>query len=386
MSGHEHERLSAYLDGELAPAEMAAVAAHVSACPDCAARLAELGMVDEEAAALPAAAPGGYFDALPARVRARLEPRAAARRLPAWTWAAAAALVLAVITPLTLLQQPASELSRSAGEIPAAAPPALANAPAQAEAPHAPQAEPKATIESRRPVGAVATPAPDPLASNTASEGSPKRRESAFASAPLEADVRSPATPAGAGEARGVAPVAAGRVDAPEPLAAARDEGQAVAASEQAAGAALLGSRSRRRATALPGDLASEAAAEAMAEAEASAQPKAAAPGRAAGPVAGTLVTQTAPGSEAEWRGLEAARPATAAEWRRLREEWRRFVAAAPQGPHADQARVRTIETGHEAWRLGGEATDEALLRRDISAYLEREDAKEKDRVRGLLR
>ena len=41
-SGHEHERLSAYLDGELAPAERARLAAHLEACAECTARLAEL--------------------------------------------------------------------------------------------------------------------------------------------------------------------------------------------------------------------------------------------------------------------------------------------------------------------------------------------------------
>src|SRR5206468_2081891 len=49
-----------------------------------------------------------YFGPVPGRVRARLE-RPAPRvrqvplRLPAWTWAAAAALVLGVVTPLTMV-------------------------------------------------------------------------------------------------------------------------------------------------------------------------------------------------------------------------------------------------------------------------------------------
>ena len=69
MSGHELERLSAYLDGELAPEERAAVAEHVAACTECAARLAEFAAVDEATAALAAAPPSGYFEALPARLR-----------------------------------------------------------------------------------------------------------------------------------------------------------------------------------------------------------------------------------------------------------------------------------------------------------------------------
>ncbi len=88
-----------------------------------------------------------------------------------------------------------------------------------------------------------------------------------------------------------------------------------------------------------------------------------------------------------EWRRLQAARPQSVEEWRRLREELRRFADAAPAGPHADAARLRTIEVGYTAWRSGGDAADEAVFRRDAAAYLERgEDAKNKARVRGLLR
>jgi hypothetical protein len=91
-------------------------------------------------------------------------------------------------------------------------------------------------------------------------------------------------------------------------------------------------------------------------------------------------------GPEEEWRRLEAARPQTAAEWRRLREELRRFAAAEPDGPHADAARVRTIEAGYAAWRAGSDAADLAVFRSDAAAYLEREDALAKPHVRELLR
>ena len=71
--GHERERLSAYLDGELPTAEAAAVAAHVAGCAECAGRLAEMAAVDERFADAPVETPEGYFDAYPARVRARIE-------------------------------------------------------------------------------------------------------------------------------------------------------------------------------------------------------------------------------------------------------------------------------------------------------------------------
>jgi anti-sigma factor RsiW len=75
VSGHERERLSAYLDGELAPAERAEVEAHLSACPECSALLARLAEAGRLAAQLGVEAPEGYFDALPGRVAARLEAR-----------------------------------------------------------------------------------------------------------------------------------------------------------------------------------------------------------------------------------------------------------------------------------------------------------------------
>jgi hypothetical protein len=108
--------------------------------------------------------------------------------------------------------------------------------------------------------------------------------------------------------------------------------------------------------------------------------------GRAAGAAAGTVVSPTLVAGEAEWQRLDAARPRTPADWRRLREEWRRFVADDPGRSQSDEARVRVIEAGREAWRSGGDAADEALFRKDAAAYLERDDAAQKERIRGLLR
>ncbi|HEX9188256.1 MAG TPA: zf-HC2 domain-containing protein, partial [Vicinamibacteria bacterium] len=90
--GHERERLSAYLDGELPAAEAAGVAAHVASCAECATLLADMAAVDERFADTPVEAPEGYFDTYASRVRARIEaePRRAPRRVPAWAWAVAA--------------------------------------------------------------------------------------------------------------------------------------------------------------------------------------------------------------------------------------------------------------------------------------------------------
>jgi hypothetical protein len=77
--------------------------------------------------------------------------------------------------------------------------------------------------------------------------------------------------------------------------------------------------------------------------------------------------------------------PDDVAGWRELREAWRAFVADHPQGPRADEARVRTIEAGLEAWRAGGEEEDLARARGDARAYLARDDARQTDRVRRAL-
>ena len=92
------------------------------------------------------------------------------------------------------------------------------------------------------------------------------------------------------------------------------------------------------------------------------------------------------PEPERAFARLEASRPRTAAEWRRLRDAWSAFAAAHPDDPRADEARVRAIEAGREAWLAGGADDDEAAFRRDARAYLGREDARQKERVERLLR
>ena len=69
------------------------------------------------------------------------------------------------------------------------------------------------------------------------------------------------------------------------------------------------------------------------------------------------------PESERAFGRLEASRPRTAAQWRRLRDAWSAFAAAHPDDPRADEARVRAIEAGREAWLAGGADDDEAAFR-----------------------
>jgi anti-sigma factor RsiW len=86
----QQERLSAYLDGELAPAERPELARHLATCPECTVELAQLQRVRALLGALPAPAMPGSF-ALPTTPRAQSpashqpqqrRPSAASR--PAW--------------------------------------------------------------------------------------------------------------------------------------------------------------------------------------------------------------------------------------------------------------------------------------------------------------
>jgi hypothetical protein len=354
VSGHERERLSAYLDGELPAGERAEVAAHLAACPECAAFLAALSAVDEAAGALPAEAPEGYFEAFPARVRSRLEaPRVASpgRRVPAWTWAAAAALLLGVLTPLTLRQ-----LRPVPGEAPSAAPVAPQPVPAKPEAKVAAESrpsEPPPTAPRARPSPPVRIPPAEvaPVVGPPVAEASP--RQSKDEATAEDFFSREP--------------------DAPPP------PDRSIAAQ-----AALADAESAR----VLGGVRSETA---NREKSARAGPRPAATNEVVSPA----LSEASAGREGEpadlreredaFLRLEAVRPRSAGDWRRLRDEWNAFAADEADPVRADEARVRAIVAGREAWLASGDGSDESTFRRDAAAYLRREDDLQKPRVERLL-
>ncbi len=341
MSGHERERLSAYLDRELKADERTAVEAHLAVCPECATLLAELAAADQAAAALPAEAPEGYFEGFPARVRSRLGPRRAqapARRVPAWTWAAAAALLLAVVTPLTLRQ-----LRPAAREASSTAPAALQPAPTKAE-----------------PKVADAFLGPEPLATAPAPRSVPPGKgRAAAAGAPVPTPAPQEKKAAGFAREPGL-PLAAQAVAARAKAEAPPDA--AVATEGLSANGAELGH---------------------VAAADAGATPAAPTLSAGEGGLPGGVSAERPPADA--FRRLEAVRPRSAAEWRRLRDEWNALAATQPDHLRADEARVRAILAGREAWRAGGDAGDEDAFRRAAAAYLQREDALQKPRVERLL-
>ncbi len=131
MTSHVDDQLSAYLDEELDGVTRRRISAHLEGCDRCSTHLAELAALDGLSRGEEIEAPDGYLDALPGEVRKRLPDRVAPTWVvPRWTWAAAAAVLLAVLAPLTLEQgadiRPAEQSSRPAVPRPAAAPATLA--------------------------------------------------------------------------------------------------------------------------------------------------------------------------------------------------------------------------------------------------------------------
>ena len=397
---HERERLSAYLDGELSTADTAAVEAHVAACEECAALLAGMAAVDDRFRESPAPAPAGYFDTFAPRVRERIEAeprRPAARRLPAWTWAAAAALLLAVVTPLTLR----GRVSVAPAAAPPPAPAATATAPrestpeetaaarsagsgdARAPEPGPVQAEAKAGRTDARPEGQSKAASAPALLDRTAAvhEDESSRRaqgeDRAAAGVPPPSVANAAAGVAGGvegGVPGGVVGGVVGGTPSEPPAPAARSStvaprGTAAAPAaperERATGVATFGAETSAEVRA-KGIEARPASVPPLAEADA--------------------VARRADPASIAFARLEATMRRTAEEWRRARADWRAFAAEYAADPRADEARVRAVEAAFEALRASGAEADRRALAGEAAAYLERDDAAQRDRVRGLLR
>ncbi len=397
MSAHERERLAGYLDGELPPAERAEVEAHLATCEECASLLAEMGAVDDVARGLPLEVPSGYLEALPGRVRARIErespPRArtvVARprwRLPVWTWAAAAALLLAVVTPLTLPRLYRARVATT--EMPATATPME-----EAMAP-APQSAPERRVSAPADDEQLARLAPKreagrgQRAEDRADEPAP-----AFAPPPAAAAPSDPAAPAPRPRARpGKLDVAA---EAVPPTAENRPQELEKDAPALAGVAPSVVAEGEALGEAPPPEPDVDRRQAVMTDTMAS-RPVPATLGAAKAGASAPQATETREGfasvekksvldeDSVAFGRLTRDVPADAAAWRERREAWRAFVATHPRSRHVDEARVRVIEAGLEAWREGGEPEDLARAREDAEAYLARDDARLKQRVRQAL-
>jgi hypothetical protein len=364
VNGHVVEQLSAFLDGELDEGERSAVARHLEACSECSAHLDELEAVDRLAASVPVEAPAGHFDGFASRVRDRI--RKPARRslvAPMWLLTAAATLLLAVTVPTLLRRQ--QGVQRTDGPAPEALAPAptLAHAPMQAPAPTAAPAEPQDRLRALGYVEENKKQKRDDGRAGRAAEKAPSKAPEVRSDLK---DETTAATPFAMARPAAPPPPPAAAVPAPEPMAQERAE--SLPESESDARSARVEEREQGvESRSYPNTFATPPETQAVgSERPQRALEKAAAP-------------------SAAFRALLERRAATIAEARGLREAWRAFTQGAPEG-EADEARVRVIESGRDAFRLSGERVDLDLLRSDAAAYLKRADAHQAERVKALLR
>jgi hypothetical protein len=437
VSGHVADRLSAYLDAELPALERQAVDAHLRDCPDCARHLEELAAVDDAARRLPVPEPEGYFDAFPGRLRERLaaQPRPArppAFTLPAWTWAAAAALLVAVIAPIALRRGPrpaaapepgypapaAAEAGLPEG-VPSPVPPAQGRAagprserqpvsPPAAAFAQAPKDEARdqaaghfeagraSSLEKKRddargalagrlePQGAAPSRPEAPKPTEDAATTREDRRANEAKQGTLSPEQEEQLRALGyAGPAGGQAPEV--HASTPEPL------GQSQVATRSAPGvvAAVPTPREPPRAPAPAAPPPTTLAEHKDDRARAAGGKRESAPAKSArkegaDAFAGAEADELKAAPEAEYRPV-TAEPRSALEARALRQRWLRYASDGTDA-RADAARFQAILAAAAAYRLSGLPADLEVLRADARAYLARPDALRKERVRELLR
>jgi hypothetical protein len=388
VSAHVRERLSAYLDGEVPREERAGIDAHLAACPACARRLEDLAVVDSAVAGLLLPEPEGDAD-FAARVRARIEAETSARgldtsarrRLPAWTWAAAAALLVAVVTPLTLREFRVSQEGSGPAALAPAAPAARAGDDSQTIRAGGTGAEAQAQVEKKQPAELhFAKPAPG--------RGRPESRAKAGEHLQDESAKPVPAAEPHRGDGRSLDLAAPPPPAAPplqEASAEQREQGLGVEGGvpQGVVGGVVSGTTDARSAFAPAPQRAAPAGADAAKQVRR--DENAPAPSAAATPSDAAMKTRELSEAEAFGR-LEQQQAKSAAEWRRLREAWR--VLARTRGDHvrADEAAVRAIEAAAAAYRASGDEKDARVLERDVAEYLARKDAAQPERVRRVLR
>jgi hypothetical protein len=354
MSGHPGELLSAFLDGELSTADQAAVEDHLRECAACAHELEELAAVDAFAREIPVPAPAGYFEELPGRVRARVRRPARVPRLAVWAAAAAAAVMAVTVTPL-LIQRERSVTS-----------------PAAQSAPYVPAA------------GAAPPSTVPPAEAGFADAGATRDRVLPTPPAKREAQGRLLERDRADKPAAVPAPSAPPR-PAEEALRKTKANvgGLATAEDRVAAGTA------RSKAPAETSELAAAPSADVRAEPTADAEKERAAPPPerklAAGGGAFAHPDDRALMTDKRYQALLSRSATSAAQARALRDAWDLFARDVPAAPRADEARVRAIEAGALAWRLGHDPDDLATARARARAYLDAETAPQAARVRALL-
>jgi hypothetical protein len=234
------------------------------------------------------------------------------------------------------------------------------------------------------PSEATATPAVAPAESGRAPADEPHSLELSTTArpAPREASKKQGPPPAAAPAARPEerAPVAA--ASGPEAdQAAARNEiaGEGAFAREPVASPAVGGAAREAEASR------EKAGPDRLRTADARAATQSMPPALSAAAASARVEVPPAEERTDAFRRLESERPRTAAEWRRLRDQWKAVAAREADPVRADEARVQAVEAARQAWRAGGDEGDAAAFRREAEAYLLRDDARQKPRVEALL-
>jgi hypothetical protein len=310
--------------------------------------------------------------------------------MPTWTWAVAAGLLVAVAGPLVLLQQqrsaaPPAPAMVAVGASPAPerdavlseqeAPPAtLAPPPARQALP-----EPKSRVYTEAPAGRAAPPVVDErakerdLGKDSVEEGLARPAPSPLPAAPP------PPAAAARPEAFGGAPAPAAtpaprladeRPGAPAEAARRKSDDEALGRGREDAPADV---ETRVQGALGPAKKAETDRAEARKRAESN-----------RGGMAAGARSLSAPVQQ-QFDALAGRGVRTAEEARSLREDWRGFALQHAANPLADEAQVRTVAAGVDAYRIGGEAADLAQVRADAKAYLAG-PAPQRARVRALVR
>ncbi|MCU0240858.1 MAG: zf-HC2 domain-containing protein [Vicinamibacteria bacterium] len=348
MTAHVQDRLSAYWDNALESTERMAVEGHLSICEECRQALQEIAEVDGWLRDMPVEAPPFYFTRLPGHIRDRLNADAAKIpwRLPAWSWAAAAALIMAIAIPLIVIET--ERISKPIAR--------------EAEAPMAPPAPA---------VGPVST-------METKDETAVTRDRSTAPTTRGHADAESNTSPHAqmAEEAKGGEP-ASGFAGAPT----AAPPPSRVAPSEQKAQALPQPSLS----------VADEARADKPDVEREAQRPEDL---RGLGYVDDVQQERGEPdkakkerdGAVAAAQKQAGAAPARVGLLRRQCALWRSALRQQASGAEADQTRLRLIAASFEIYALTSMPADLAAARREAQAYIERPDATERERIRALLR
>jgi hypothetical protein len=105
----------------------------------------------------------------------------------------------------------------------------------------------------------------------------------------------------------------------------------------------------------------------------------------AAAPPAAKQVFAQAAADEDRYRALLARQAGSAEAARKLHDDWDALARSHPDGPRADEARVRAMEASALAFDLGADPRDRERARAAARAYLARPDALQAARVRALL-